>query len=195
MDVTAGAAWVGLLIALVGAGSGIWSLCWQYRSKRQEKGQVVVRSWWEAHNVKMDVERVFVVEAHNVGTKDAAAIVAVGAELFFPAGLEALDQTVAEHTTDAERQRHWWLRDIGLIHQESSLTGAATEPVTLAAQHRVTYRFVDAIVRRTTRRTDRFWPIVELATGEFVSGDEASPAPDRDTIRLAWIDPPPPGEM
>ncbi len=175
---------VALVIALIGAISGVGSLAWQIRAKRQEKSQVVVRSWWEIHRDKNDKKKVFVVGAHNEGTKDAAA---VGAELFFPPGLEAWDQTVAERTTVAERQRHWWLRDIGLIHQESSLTGAAT----LAAQHRVTYRFAGAIVERTTgRSTDRFRPIVELATGDFVRGDEASPEPVPATIRLAWLDPP-----
>ncbi len=163
--------------------TGDVSLCWQIRSKRQERARAAVRSWWEAHR---DEERVFVVEAHNEGTKDAAAIVAVGVELLFPAGLEAWDPTVAERTTVDERQCHWWLRDIDLIHQEGSLAGAAAAPVTLAAQHRVTYRFANALAARST---EPFFPIVELATGEVVRGGEASPKPDPATIGSPWIGP------
>ncbi len=176
MDVT-------LVIALIGAFTGAGSLCWQIWTKRQERAQVVVRSWWE-HDDRLAL--VFVVEAHNTGTKDAAAIVAVGAEQFFPAGLEAADQTVVERTTVDERWCHWWLRDIDLIHQEGSLTGAAAEPVTLAAQHRVTYRFANALADRST---EPFFPIVELATGEVARGGEASPKPDPATIGSPWIGP------
>ncbi len=169
---------VTLVIALIGAAAGIWSLVWQIRTKRQERARVVVRSWWERH---VDLERVFVIEAHNAGTKDAVELVKVGAEKFFPGGLGmTLEGAVAE------RWYSWWLGDIGLADQEGWLTGSAAEAVTLAAQHRVTYRFDTAVVGDAT---DSFFPVVKLATGEVVRGDEVLTKPDPATIRNPWNEP------
>ncbi len=157
MDVT-------LVIVLIGAISGVGSLAWQIRSKRRERAQVVVRSWWEASDPWEEL--LFVIEARNQGTAGSAELVTVGYEV------ENLGPI-------------WMERENTPSDQRIAVDGSATLPLTLSPQHRAVFRLPKSEV--IGEQHDHVVPIVKLGSGPIVRGDKAPLWPDR--LEIPRFDP------